>query len=271
MNYLSAATACLLLITASAAQAAVEIRTSDIEQTDSLTVCATEANAIALAKAWNRSWEEADAFLLDHSEDCDSVSMRQSIPYTIDLQSAHDGIVEVLGFPTPSTLWMPLSQASRDLFASFGHEYGPAEAYFGLEMYTPMDGLYSSAAQYRDAVAMHYVYLLAGKVFSLWYDPNTESVISMSILQNSSYDPLTGELRLEQPIINRTQTYRLRQQSNGDTLELQDAVIANKDFFPSRTLHRQKSGLIELDAKPGSRAGKLLQNFISLSTSEARP
>ena len=197
--------------------------------------------------------------------------MRQSIPYTIDIQTVHNGIVEVLGFPTPSTLWMPLKQASRDLFASFGHEYGAAEAHFGLEMYTPMDGLYSSAAKYQGTVAMQYVYLLAGKVFSFWYDPTTGSVLSMLVLQNSSYDPETRKLHLDQPFINRTQTYTLTKTPNGDTLELQDALVATADFFPSRTFHRQKTGLIELEARPGSHAGQLLRNFIALSSREVHP
>lgn len=267
MKLLAAISTIALMSFSFGANASSKIDTSNIEQTDSLTVCASETNAIQMAKAWDKSWEETDNFIVEHSDDCESVSLRESLPYTIDLATSHDGVVKVTGFSSTSTLWMPIKQAVRDIHAKFGQEYGRGEDYFGLQMYTPMDGLYSSAAKYGQVVALQYVYLLAGKVYSLWYDPRADKVLEMSQLSGSSYNPETYELYLEQPIINKTQKYGRTSEPGRNELTLKDEAVITASFFPSKTLHRQETGLIEMDARPGSRAAIRLIEFTTMVAS----
>ena len=247
------------------ANAAFMLETSDIEQTDSLTVCGSKANAILMAKAWDKSWEDTDEFIIEHSDDCDSVSLREALPYTVDMSTAQDGIVRVTGFPTKSTLWMPVKQAARDMYARFGQEYGRGESQFDLQMYTPMDGLYTSAAQYGDKVVIQYVYLLAGNVYSFWYDPKTDKVLEMSKLSGSSYNPKTQELFLEQPIINITQRYARSRQMGQMDLELEDKAVVTRNFFPSKTLVREVTGLIDREAPVGSPVALRLLKFTTMA------
>ncbi|MEE1923551.1 hypothetical protein V0R50_19300 [Pseudomonas sp. 148P] len=217
----------------------------DIEQVEGIMNCTNEASAKQLAQAWARGgYAAADDFVVEHRDSCSSIPPRESLTYSIDLATAHDGIVKFDGDILENSLWVPLKGIMSDLYAKFGQEPGAATDFLELELFTPVDGLYLSRGVVdRQMNALQFVYLHGGQVHILWYSPETNKVLLVQEADHSSYDPQSRTLVMDQPGTNKRLTYTMTSNHEPLRFSTNDRPEPGK-FMPTTSLDRFNNGML---------------------------
>lgn len=236
-----------------------------LEQNDGLMNCASEARATGLAKAWaSGGYEAGDDFVIAHADECSSIPPREALTYSIDLSTVHDGIAR-LDAPTlelaPGTaLWIPFKQVMNDLYSKFDRKPGAATDLLELEVYTPMDGMYiGRGVMDRQLNALQFVYLHGGVVNLFWYDPANHKMLLIQDSPQSSYDPATKQLTLEQPGASKLLNYTFVDERLHERLETRDKPEMGK-FVPTTKLERFDNDMLE-QFFPGSIEHPMARNL----------
>lgn len=216
-----------------------------IDQVEGIMNCANEASAKQLAQAWEQGgYEAADDFITEHRDNCSSIPPRESLTYSIDLSTAHDGIVKFDADTMESSLWVPFKGIMPDLYAKFGQEPGAATDLLELEIFSPIDGLYLSRGVVdREVNALQFVYLHGGQVHILWYNPDTNKVLLMHEAVNSSYDPPSRTLIMNQPGTNKQLTYIMTDNHEPLRFRTNDHPDMGK-FIPTTDLERFNNSML---------------------------
>ncbi|CAM3749010.1 hypothetical protein CCOS865_01247 [Pseudomonas reidholzensis] len=217
----------------------------DIEQVEGLMNCATPASAKLLAQAWTQGgYEAADDFIVEHRDSCSSVPPREALTYLIDLSTAQDGIVKLDAETLPTSVWVPLKSIMADLYAKFGQDTGAATDFLEIELFTPVDGLYLSRGVVdRKTDVLQFVYLHGGRVDILWYDPQTNKILLTHEAENSSYDPSSGTLLMDQAGTSKRLTYTLSDRHEPLRLRTNDHPEMGK-FIPTTSLDRFNNAML---------------------------
>lgn len=235
-----------LLAALSTPSLAARIETvEDIEQVEGIMNCTNEASAKQLAQAWAQGgYEAADDFVVEHRDSCSSIPPRESLTYSIDLTTAHDGIVKFDGDTMETSLWVPLKGIMPDLYAKFGQEPGPVTDFLELELFTPIDGLYLSRGVVdRQTNALQFVYLHGGQVHILWYGLDSNKVLLVQEADNASYDPVSRTLVMDQPGTKKRLTYTMNGNHEPLRFSTNDRLEPGK-FMPTTSLDRFNNGML---------------------------
>lgn len=216
-----------------------------IDQVEGIMNCSNPASAKQLATAWEQGgYEAADDFVVEHRDSCSSIPPRESLTYSIDLTTAKDGIVKFDGDTLENSLWVPIKGIMPDLYAKFGQEPGAATDFLELELFTPVDGLYLSRGVVdRQMNALQFVYLHGGQVHILWYSPETNKVLLVQEAGNSSYDPQSRTLVMDQPGTNKRLTYTMSGNHEPLRFSTNDKPEPGK-FMPTTSLDRFNNGML---------------------------
>ena len=235
----------LLVALSTNAVAAKMITVEDIEQVGGIMNCTNEASGKELAQAWARGgYEAADEFITEHRDDCSSIPPREALTYSIDLSTAHDGIVKLYAQTLETSLWVPLKAVMGDLYAKFGQEPGAATDLLEIELFTPVDGLYLSRGVVdREIGVLQFVYLHGGQVHILWYNPENNKILLTHEASNSSYDPVKRTLTMDQPGTTKRLTYTMTDTHEPLRFRTNDHPEMGK-YIPTTSLDRFNNGML---------------------------
>lgn len=251
-----------LLAALSMNAAAAKVTTIDaIEQVEGIMNCLDETSAKALAQAWAQGgYEGADDYIVEHRENCSSIPPRESLTYSIDLSTAHDGIVKLDAETLETSLWVPIKAIMGDLYAKFGQEPGAATNLLEIELFTPVDGLYLSRGVVdRETDAVQFVYLHGGQVHLMWYNPKTNKILLTHEAGNASYDAATRTLVMDQAGTAKRLTYTLPDAHDPLRFRTNDHAEMGK-YIPTTSLDRFNNAML-LQTFPASIENPMARNL----------